>query len=77
MQEAFKFAFERLKPIDGVIVGMYPRHHDQISENAALVRQFGERRTREQFHRRRGEGITTVKVEHDAFGGLTALLSPE
>jgi len=28
-------------PIDGVIVGMYPRYHDQISENASLVRQFG------------------------------------
>ncbi len=41
VQEAFKFAFEHLKPIDGVIVGMYPRHHDQVSENAALVRQFG------------------------------------
>ncbi len=44
VQEAFKFAFDRLKSIDGVIVGMYPRHHDQISENAALVRQFGEKR---------------------------------
>jgi hypothetical protein len=41
---AFKFAFERLKPIDGVIVGMYPRYRDQVSENAALVRQFGARK---------------------------------
>jgi hypothetical protein len=41
VQAAFKFAFERLKPIDGVIVGMYPRYRDQVSENAALVRQFG------------------------------------
>jgi len=41
VQEAFKFAFEHLKPIDGVIVGMYPRYQDQISENAALARQFG------------------------------------
>ena len=41
VQEAFKFAFEHLKPTDGVIVGMYPRYQDQISENAALARQFG------------------------------------
>jgi len=44
VQAAFKFAFERLKPIDGVIVGMYPRYRDQVSENAALVRQFGTRK---------------------------------
>ena len=41
VQEAFKFAFEHLKPIDGVIVGMYPRYKDQISENAAFAKQFG------------------------------------
>jgi len=41
VQSAFQFAFERLKPIDAVIVGMYPRHRDQITENAALARQFG------------------------------------
>jgi len=41
VQEAFEFAFEHLKPIDGVIVGMYPRYQDQISENAAYARQFG------------------------------------
>jgi len=41
VMEAFKFAFEHLKPTDGVIVGMYPRYHDQISENAQYTRQFG------------------------------------
>lgn len=41
VQSAFQFAFERLKPIDAVIVGMYPRYGDQITENAALARQFG------------------------------------
>ena len=41
VQEAFKFAFEHLKPTDGVIVGMYPRYHDQIGENAQYTRQFG------------------------------------
>ena len=41
VQEAFKFAFEHLKPTDGVIVGMYPRYSDQIGENTQYTRQFG------------------------------------
>jgi len=41
VQEAFKFAFEHLKPIDGVIVGMYPRYQDQVSENTGNARLFG------------------------------------
>ncbi len=41
VREAFQFAFERLKPTDGVIVGMYPRYQDQIEENAEYTRQFG------------------------------------
>jgi hypothetical protein len=41
VQEAFRFAFEHLKPTDGVIVGMYPRFQDQVRENAAHARQFG------------------------------------
>ena len=40
VQEAFRFAFEHIKPTDGVIVGMYPRYADQIGENAGYVRQF-------------------------------------
>jgi len=41
IREAFQFAFEHLKPTDGVIVGMYPRFQDQIRENAEFARQFG------------------------------------
>jgi len=41
--EAFKFAFEHLKPKDGVIVGMYPRFQDQVRENAQYARQFAAR----------------------------------
>ncbi len=41
VEAAFKFAFEHLKPTDGVIVGMYPRYHDQIRQNADYTRQFG------------------------------------
>ncbi|HAK93623.1 MAG TPA: hypothetical protein DCM87_01100, partial [Planctomycetes bacterium] len=41
VREAFRFAFEHIKPSDGVIVGMYPRFADEIGENAALVRELG------------------------------------
>jgi len=40
VQAAFKFAFEHLKPTDGVIVGMYPRYQDQIRQNADYTRKF-------------------------------------
>jgi len=40
VEAAFKFAFEHLKPTDGIIVGMYPRYHDQIRQNAQFTRQF-------------------------------------
>ena len=39
--DAFKFAFEHIKPTDGVIVGMYPRYTDQIGQNTQNARQFG------------------------------------
>jgi hypothetical protein len=41
VRAAFQFTFEHIKPADGVIVGMYPRFHDQIAENAGFVRQLG------------------------------------
>ena len=41
VRDGFKFAFENIKPIDGVIVGMYPRFHDEISQNVEHVRKFG------------------------------------
>lgn len=44
IREAFQFAFERIKPTDGVIVGMYPRYQDQIRENAEHIRQFASAR---------------------------------
>ena len=40
VREAFQFAFEHLKPTDGVIVGMYPRYQDQVKENAEYAREF-------------------------------------
>jgi hypothetical protein len=45
VEAAFKFAFEHLKPTDGVIVGMYPRYQDQIRQNTQYTRQFAASRT--------------------------------
>ncbi len=41
VRQAFEFAFRHIKPSDGVIVGMYPRFHDEIRENAEHARCFG------------------------------------
>ena len=35
--DAFKKAYARIKPNDGVYVGVYPRNKDEIKENAQLV----------------------------------------
>jgi hypothetical protein len=40
VRQAFEFSFKNIKPRDAVIVGMYPRYSDQISENAGFVREF-------------------------------------
>ncbi|NWG12992.1 MAG: hypothetical protein HXY20_05595 [Acidobacteria bacterium] len=41
VEKAFKFAFENIKPIDAVIVGMYPRFEDEIGFNVAYTRKYG------------------------------------
>ncbi len=41
VRTAFEFAFEHIKPTDGVIVGMYPRFDDEVGENAKHVRELG------------------------------------
>ena len=41
VRSAFQFAFQNIKPTDGVIVGMYPRFFDEIRANAQYTRQFG------------------------------------
>ena len=40
VRTAFEFAYKNIKPIDAAIVGMYPRYHDQISEDVRLVREI-------------------------------------
>jgi hypothetical protein len=38
VRECFTYAFKNLKPADAVIVGMFPKFSDQITENVATVR---------------------------------------
>jgi hypothetical protein len=40
LEQAFRFAFENIKPTDAVIVGMYPRFKDEVKENADMVRRI-------------------------------------
>lgn len=41
VRNAFRFAFENIKPTDGVIVGMYPQFFDEVSANAQYTRDLG------------------------------------
>ncbi len=38
---AFRFAFENIKPIDGVIVGMFPWYFDEVTANSGYAREYG------------------------------------
>lgn len=40
MEKAMRFAYERLKPGDGLIVGMFPILSDEIAQNAGMVRRI-------------------------------------
>jgi hypothetical protein len=40
VREAFPFAFQQIKATDGVIVGMYPRHFNQVGANTQYARQL-------------------------------------
>jgi len=41
VEKAFKFAFQQIKPSDGVIVGLFPKYFDEIAADAAYTRKFG------------------------------------
>jgi len=41
VRAAFRFAFENIKPTDGVIVGMFPWNFDEISANVQYTHEFG------------------------------------
>ncbi len=40
IKSAFREAFTSIKPIDAVIVGMFPKEKDQVTENADIVRDL-------------------------------------
>lgn len=40
IEQAFRTAFENIKPIDGVYVGMFPRVKDEVRENAEIVHRI-------------------------------------
>jgi hypothetical protein len=42
INRAFKFALSNIKPIDGIIVGLFPRYSDEVSEDAECARTFGQ-----------------------------------
>ena len=39
-EAAFRFAYENIKSTDAVVVGMYPRHSDQVSENVSFAKKY-------------------------------------
>ena len=39
-RKAFQFAFDNIKPIDIVDVGMFQKHRNQAEENAAIVAEL-------------------------------------
>lgn len=41
VEKAFQYAFKHIKKTDAVIVGMYPRFTDEVSENVAYTRKYG------------------------------------
>jgi hypothetical protein len=43
IEQAFEYAFQNIKPSDGVIVGMFPKLRDQVTESARLTIQYGSR----------------------------------
>jgi hypothetical protein len=42
VETCFRRAFERIKPTDGVIVGMFPVYFDEVAADAAYTRQYGQ-----------------------------------
>jgi hypothetical protein len=40
VRAAFQFAFDNIKPTDGVIVGMFPWYFDEIGANVKYTREL-------------------------------------
>jgi hypothetical protein len=43
VEEAFRFAYQNIKPSDCVIVGMCPRFKDEVREDTELARRYAGR----------------------------------
>lgn len=41
VEEAFQYAYSRIKPSDAVIVGMWPKYKDELAQNVELTRTYG------------------------------------
>ena len=40
VEAAFKEAYENIKPIDSVVVGMFPKYSEQVGENCGFVKKY-------------------------------------
>jgi len=40
IEAAFREAYANIKPIDGVVVGMFPKHSDQVRQNCDIVKKI-------------------------------------
>lgn len=40
-REAFRWAYAHIKPTDALVVGMFPKYRDQVTENIAYTCEFG------------------------------------
>ena len=41
VDNGFRYAFRRIRPIDAVIVGMFPAYRDELTESVMLTRKYG------------------------------------
>jgi hypothetical protein len=40
VEQAFRSAFDGIKPSDGIYVGMFPRYRDEVRENAEIIQRI-------------------------------------
>jgi hypothetical protein len=41
VEEAFQYAYSHIKPSDAVIIGMWPKYKDEVSQNVGFARRYG------------------------------------
>ncbi len=40
LRATFKYAFDNIKPTDGVVVGVYQKYKNQVAQDAQVVREL-------------------------------------